>query len=206
MNKPSTPIDQSSYFLKSGQLLKLMSALFLIGSLFACAATPTQQSSSGPAVQPDSDKGLAGAAAMYNTRNYPGAIREFDAVIANKGASANNRRLAHLGKAMVYLGSDEKWHSMANAKMSLVSAGQVAPKDGEDFNVETDMLMDAVSAVIGTESKYAVLMSKSSHSGQENAKLRQELDEVKAEREELLEEQKVLNEALEKLKKLTLGN
>ena len=107
---------------------------------------------------------------------------------------------------MVYLGNDESLHSIENAKMSLISAGGVAPNDNEEFAIETDMLMDAVSEVIGTESKYTVLKGKTNGSNTQLTALQQDLDTVEAERDELLAEQKALNEALEKLKKLTLGN
>ena len=185
---------------------RLITTILLVSALLACAVTPTQQSIPQSSAGAKESTGISSAAAMYDTRNYPDAIREFENIIRDDSSSANSRRMAHLGRAMVYLGNDENWHSLENAKMALMSAGQVTPEDGEEFAVETDMLMDAVSAVIGTESKYSVLMAKSSGSGGQNAELRRELDAVKAERDELVEEQKMLNEALEKLKELTLGN
>ena len=184
----------------------MITTVLLASTLVACVATPTKQSSSQPNAEAQDSIGISGAVAMYNTRNYSGAVKEFDNIIRGDGSSANSRRMAHLGKAMVYLGNDENWHSIENAKMALISAGQVAPQDGEKFAVETDLLMDAVSEVIGTESKYSVLKAKSSGSGQQIAKLSRELDAVYVERNELLEERKMLNVALEKLKELTLGN
>jgi hypothetical protein len=202
----TTPTSHSKLFPATGQAIRLISAIFMVSSLVACATAPTPQAATQSTVRAQDSTGISSAAAMYNTNNYPGAIREFDAIIASGTSSANSRRLAHLGKAMVYLGKVESWHSIENAKMSLMSAGRVAPEDGEEFAVETDMLMDAVSSVIGTESKYTVLMAKSSGFGQQNAELRRELDALKTEREELLKNQKMLNDALEKLKELTLGN
>jgi len=191
--------------LVSGRLPRLLISLLMFGSLIACAVAPVDTSVSEAHEQVESKTGMAGAADMYNSRNYPGAIREFDNVISDAGSSANNRRLAHLGKALVYLGPDENWHSVDNAKLSLMSAGQIAPEGNQEFSVETDLLMDAVSAVIGTESKYAVLAAKTNDSGGEVKELRRELDAVKSERNVLLAEQDVLNEAIEKLKVLTLG-
>ena len=60
--------------------------------------------------------------------------------------------------------------------------------------------------MIGTESKYVVLQSKSGNTGAEVTQLKQERDALQTERDDLLAEQKSLNEALEKLKQLTLGN
>jgi hypothetical protein len=189
------------------QVIRLVTVILMIGSLVACAVAPTTESSvTGSAERVAPSTGLVAAVDMYITRNYPGAIREFDNIIANEGSSANDRRLAHLGKAMVYLGDDVNWHSMENAKISLISAGQIAPGDNGEFAAETDLLMDAVIAVIGTESKFVALQAKTSASGSEIKLLRQELDRLKKERDELLAEQKTLNEAIERLKQLTLGN
>jgi transcriptional regulator with GAF, ATPase, and Fis domain len=190
----------------SAQLFRLSVAILMAGSLIACAAAPTKSAGEETVERVEFKTGMAEAADMYNSRNYPGAIREFDNVIRDDASSANSRRLAHLGKSLVYLGPDVNWHSVDNAKLSLMSAGQVAPESTEEFSVETDLLMDAVSVVIGTESKYAVMAAKSSGSGSEVNELKRELDMVKAERDELVVEQKVLNEAIEKLKALTLGN
>lgn len=192
-------------FLVSERLPRLLISLLMFGSLIACAVAPVDTSVSEAQIQVESKTGMASAADMYNSQNYPGAIREFDKVISDAGSSANSRRLAHLGKALIYLGTDQSVHSVDNAKLSLRSAGQVAPGGDEEFSVETDLLMDAVSSVIGTESKYAVLVAKSGDSGGEVKELRRELDAVKSERDELLVEQDVLNEAIEKLKTLTLG-
>jgi len=193
-------------FSSPGYIFRLAIAILMFGSLIACTATPTKPESESAASNVVTDSGMSGAADLYNSHNYPDALRAFDKVITDKGSSANDRRLANLGKSLVYLGSDADLHSIENAKLSLVSAGQVAPEQNEEFTVETDLLMDAVSAVIGTESKYVVMVAKSSGSGAEVVELRRELDGLKKERDELLAEQKVLNDTLEKLKKLTLGN
>ncbi len=203
-NKLSSRVNLKS-LLVPGLLPRFFVALLMFGGLIACAVAPTESPVSEADNQVESKTGMASAADMYNSQNYPGAIREFDKVISDAGSSANSRRLAHLGKALIYLGTDQSVHSVDNAKLSLRSAGQVAPGGDEEFSVETDLLMDAVSTVIGTESKYAVLVAKSSDSGGEVKELRRELDAVKSERDELLVEHVVLNEAIEKLKTLTLG-
>ena len=206
MIKTLNPLFFPKPFSVPGHALRLLAAIVLSGSLAACAVAPTEPASSGSSDQVASKTGLAAASDMYNSRNYSGAIREFDNVISAEGASANDRRLSHLGKSLVYLGNDAKWHSIDNAKLSLQSAGQVAPEGDEEFSVETDLLMDAISNVIGTESKYVVLQGKTTGSGAQISELRREIDGLKTENSDLLAEQKVLHDALEKLKELSLGN
>ena len=189
-----------------GQILKIATSIVVICSLVACAAVPTEPVAAKPSSRASSHSSMAAAATKYNTRDFSGAFKEFDTISSDDSASANSRRLAHLGKALVYLGKDAKWHSLENAKMSLVSAGAVVPDGDGGFDVETDLLMDAVSAVIGSESKFVALKSKSGNAGAEVTQLKEERDALAAERDGLLAEQEVLNEALEKLKKLTLGN
>jgi hypothetical protein len=190
----------------TGRMFKLVTTTMIITSLVACAASPAKPVTAEPAEGVKPSITIEFAADMYNSRNYPDALNAFDNIITDKSSSANSRRLAHLGKAMVYLGDDESLHSIENGKMSLISAGGVAPKDNEEFAIETDMLMDAVSEVIGSESKYMVLKGYTNGSYTQLTALQQELDTVEAERDELLAEQITLNEALEKLKQLTLGN
>ena len=200
------PLVFMNSFSVSGRVSRFLVISLMLSLLVACAAAPIEPAVTEATEPPAASTGLTVAADMYSNRDYPGSIKGFENVITDQGASANDRRLAHLGKALVYLSNDEKWHSIENAKMSLLSAGQVAPGDNEEFNIETDLLMDAVSAVIGTESKYVVLLAKSGGSGAQVTELKQDLDVMTKERDELLAEQKSLNEALEKLKKLTLGN
>ena len=59
--------------------------------------------------------------------------------------------------------------------------------------------MNALSALIGSEANISELNSKVANSAAETRKVRHELDEAIA-------EQDALNEALEKLKELTIGN
>lgn len=206
MTNTTPRTDISIAFSLPGRISRFVIASLVLGSLAACAVAPSDPAVSDPAAQARPDTGITLATSMYSSDNYSGAIREFDNVIKSDATSANERRLAHLGKALVYLGNDEEWHSVDNAKLALVSAGQVTPAGGEEFAAETDLLMDAVTDVIGTESKYIELQSKTGNSSAELARLKRERDDLVAERDELLEEQAALNEAIEKLKQLTLGN
>lgn len=189
-----------------GRAVRFTTIALVSAGLSACAAAPTTEAEPRAEEQVVIRAGIETAANLYNSRNYSGAILEFDNITNNEASSANSRRLAHLGKALVYLGPDADWHSVDNAKLSLVSAGQVAPSDTEEFSIETDMLMDAITAVIGTESKFAVLAAKTQGDGNESTELKRELDSVKSERDALIAEQKRLNDTIEKLKALTLGN
>lgn len=206
MIKRSNPAAQPRCSSHNNQFSRWMITLLTTCSLIACASSPTKTVNSEGNSQKRSGSGMTAAAKLYNAGSYQDALMAFDTVITDKRAAANNRRLANLGKAMVYLGSDKKLHSVENAKMALISAGKVKAKGNEKFSIETNLLMDAVSAVIGTESKFEVLKEKSGGSNVQVARLKRERGELETERDELLEEQKVLNEALEKLKQLTLGN
>lgn len=187
------------------QIWRLATGTLLLTGLVACATVPSESVDSA-AVADVPDMGLASANVLYNTRNYTGAVREFDTIITDPDASANSHRLSHLGKALIYLSSDKKWHNIENAKMSLHAAGQIVPESDEEFAVETDMFMDSIAALIGSESEYLELRAKSGNSGAEIARLKKERNALTAERDQLLEEQQALNNALEKLKNLTLGS
>ncbi|MCW8924992.1 MAG: hypothetical protein OQJ84_01950 [Xanthomonadales bacterium] len=206
MTRTAPRITITRYASLAGSISRPIIAALFLSNLVACAVTPGAATPVEQVTQPGLDNGITGATDLYNSQDYSSAIEEYDKVIKSSGASANERRLAHLGKALVYLGNDENWHSLDNAKLALVSAGQVVAATGEEFAAETDLLMGAVTDVIGTESKYIELQSKTGNSSAELGRLKKERDALKAERDQLLKEQKALNEALEKLKSLTLGD
>jgi len=203
--KVTPAILMKAVFLR-GRITRLLIVTLMIGSLETCAVAPTEPSVPKPVQTVAPDRGVVVAINMYNSGNYASAIRGFDEVITSEASSAGDRRLAHLGKAVVYLGNDPDLHSVENAKMSLISAGEIVPGEDEEFTAETGLLMDSVSVVIGTESKYTALQAKSGESGTEVEQLKRERDALQNERDGLLAEQITLNEALEKLKELTLGD
>lgn len=206
MTKTAPLTSITKYVSLAGSISRPIIASLVLSSMVACAVAPSAPAPADPSTHTRPATGIAGATDMYNNENYAGAIREYDSIVKSETANADERRLAHLGKALVYLGNDEQWHSLDNAKLALASAGQIMPAAGEEFAPLTDLLMDAVTDVIGTESKYIELQSKTGNSGAELGRLKKERDTLKAERDALLKEQKALNEALEKLKSLTLGN
>lgn len=183
--------------------LPILMTIVLTAAIQGCATPPAGTPESR--VKESSVK-VVSAYDLYNMRDYAGAVREFDNIINDPGHDANSRRMAHLGKALIYLGKDANWYSVDNAKLAITSAGEVVPDARSEFAVETDMLMDAVLDLVGTESELAALQAQSAGSKGEVAALRRERDALQQERDALLEEQKALNEALEKLKNLTLGN
>ena len=185
---------------------RLILGTILLTGLVACAVVPSDPVEPAAAAEDAPEMGIARVSLMDNTGDIAGTMAEFDDIIESTNGDANNRRLAHLGKALIYLGSDESWHSIDNAKMSLSAAGSIVPEGTEEFAIETDMLMDSVAAQIGSESKFVELRSKAGRSMAEIAQLRKERDALVQERDELLKEQQALNDALERLKNLTLGN
>lgn len=207
MNQSVSSVKSSCYRNKSSWLsVRLAVCSILVASLVACASLPPGTVEPEIVDEKKLDMGLASVSDLYSTRNNAAAMDGFDSIISDADSSANSRRLAHLGKALVYLGGDDNWHSLENAKMSLSAAGSVTPGDDEEFAIETDMLMDSIAAQIGSESEFLELKAKTGNSGVEIARLRNERDALVKERDELLSEQQALNEALEKLKNLTLGN
>ena len=107
--------------------LRLFAGTVLLATMAACTTVPTEPVETTPVVEEAPDYGLTSANVMYNTRNYSGAVGEFDALITDSESSANSIRLSHLGKALIYLSTDKNWHSIENAKMSLNAAGNVTP-------------------------------------------------------------------------------
>lgn len=212
MNEPVTPVIASSFLLpknkrpRSVPRWQFVAVAVLMISLVGCETPSTGPGKSAPLVAIETDPGLESANVMYNTRNFSGAVRAFDTIITDTDASANSHRLAHLGKALIYLGSDKNWYSLEDAKSSLNAAGQIVPESNEGFAIETDMFMDSISAQIDTETTLQGMRRKSGGSGAEIEQLKKERDALAVERDELLEEQKALNEAIEKLKNLTLGS
>jgi hypothetical protein len=186
--------------------VRLILGTILLTGLVACAGVPSDPAESIEVAEQAPEMGMASVSVMYNTGDIAGTMAGFDDIIGSSDSDADSRRLAHLGKALIYLGSDKSWHSIDNARVSLSAAGSIVPEDNEEFDIETDMLMDSVTAQIGSESKYQELKAKTGRSRAEITKLQKERDTLVKERDELLKEQQTLNEALEKLKNLTLGN
>ncbi len=187
-------------------MCRSMLALFLLTGVVACASVEAQPEPPLVVAKVVTDDGLASADSVYSSGDYEAALEEFKAISLNRNAIADSRRTAHLGEALIYLSSDQKWHSLENAKMALRSAGQVVAAENEKFSPATDMMMDAITISIGTESRYAELHSQSGNFRTELARVKSERDALLADNDKLRREQIALNEAMERLKNLTLGN
>lgn len=181
-------------------------ALLVLNGVVACATVEAQPVQTVVVEKLVVDDGLASANFVYNARDYEAALNEFTAIAQNHEASANSRRMAYLGQALIYLSGDKRWHSLENAKMALRSAGQVSTIQDEGFLLTSDMMMDAIMITIGSDSRYAELLLQSGNSKSEVVRLKAERDSLLAENDKLRKEQVALNTALEKLKNLTLGD
>lgn len=191
---------------KGSLVCRLATGIFMLSGVVACASVETQSPQPVVVETVLVHDELAGANFAYNTQDYETALKEFHSISLDPGASANSRRMAHLGQALIYLSSDKKFHSLDNAKLALRSAGQVELAENEEFSLAADMLVDAVNITIGTESRYAQLQSKSGNSSSEVVRLKAERDALLADNSKLQQEQVALRDALERLKNLTLGN
>ncbi len=167
--------------------------------LQSCAMAPT--GGEAPAQAPAAASattdgpGIQAAYDLYSRRDFAGAADAYDALLTEAG-SAEQTRLAQLGKALLFLSTDPQWRDMEKAAASLQAAEAV---EGDPANPETAMLMNALSSLIGVEANISELNTKVSNATVEIARL-------KAQREALEAEQAALNEALEKLKELTIGS
>ncbi|MFT5372478.1 MAG: hypothetical protein ACI9R7_002024 [Lysobacterales bacterium] len=96
----------------------------------------------------------------------------------------------------MHLSTDSEWRDLGQAGAALQAAEAI---DNSANKVESGMLMNALSSLIGVETNISELNSKASNSRAEIVKLKSDLEAAHA-------EQVALNEALEKLKALTIGN
>lgn len=175
----------------AGSGLTLIAALLLS----ACATAPTDPGSSQQAEPIPVGSGPAnvvGAFEQYQRRDFAAASAGFE--VATEG-TRQEQRLGHLGQALIRLSTDSRWRDLDAATRHLQAAEELV----EGSSVETSMLLTAMSALVGVEANITELNSKLANANAESARL-------KNERDDLVAEQAVLNEAIEKLKALTIGN
>ena len=177
---------------------KLRLALLLAGALAgaSCAVSPTGPTATDTANEPPSRRTGSGtvesAFAEFERRNYAGAAAAYDDAAED---NARSKRLAHLGRALIHLSTDPQWRDLDAAARNL----QAAENMGGSNEVEISMLMNALSSLIGVEANISELNTKVANSASEIARLKEE-------RQALIADQAALNEAIEKLKALTIGN
>lgn len=186
-------------------LSKSLICVCLSMGLVACATAPaTSTSKSSATAQPTPE--FSSASKELKTRNYKEAVKQFDEIIEDGQTPSNERRLAYIGMALVYLSYDENWRSLKNARASLASAAKVPVPQGESLDHQTDMLMEAVVALIDSQAAYETIESQSGDTGYQITQLKKKNQALETELTALQKENKNLNEALEKLKKLTLDD
>lgn len=195
MKKYLACVQSSTSLLNHSKLLHFFSAFILFCCLAGCETTAQNSVST-------SESNVSIPLISYNTDNYSSTVTELDNVIANKDSDANSIRLANLGKALIYMSNDKSFNNFKKAKQSLKDAQAVSLQGKEKFLTETNMLMDAVVALVSSKSKYFMLRANSSNI----IKLQQKNKSLITERNNLLNEQKTLKQAMEKLKQLALDN
>ncbi len=189
-------LSSNNKFKASATLLGVL----ILSSGLSCAVAPA--TGSEPAAKPAAVKKpaasgtVSSAFSQFTKRDYAAASSGYDAVASSTGSSPGAKQLAYLGKALVHLSTDSKWRSLDEAGRLLQSAEAI---DADGTNVETQMLMNALSSLIGVEANISEMDAKVANSASEIARLKEE-------KSSLQEDQAALNEALEKLKALTLGN
>jgi hypothetical protein len=178
--------------------LSLLGILILSSGL-SCAVAPQSSpepvATPEPVVLPAQGDGIAEAYSYFEGRDFAAAAAGFRAVADAGGSSDSDRQLAHLGLAMIHLSTDAEWRDVAEAGNALQAAEAIENGD----NAGAGMLMTALSALIGAENNISELNTKVGNSSYEIAQLKEDKETMQA-------EQDALNEALEKLKALTIGN
>ena len=173
-------------------------ALLMAGALASasCAVGPTESAAPDAGNEPSPRRAGSGtvesAFAQFERRNYSGAAAAYEDAADD---DAHSERLAYLGQALIHLSTDPQWRDLDAAARKLQAAESV---DGPT-EVEIRMLMNALSSLIGVEANISELNTKVVNSASEIARL-------KDERKALIADQAALNEAIEKLKALTIGN
>lgn len=178
----------------------LLLGVLVLSSGLSCAVAP--ETSNDPAVKAVSfavdtaSDSIKDAYASYERRDFAGAATGFGTVLSSSNTKPEDQVLANLGMALIHLSTDSEWRDLGQAGAALQAAEAI---DNSANKVESGMLMNALSSLIGVETNISELNSKASNSRAEIVKLKSDLEAAHA-------EQVALNEALEKLKALTIGN
>ncbi|NND43914.1 MAG: hypothetical protein HKN58_01225 [Xanthomonadales bacterium] len=169
----------------------------VVGTLFlaACAMAPSKDNAQPEAEPVPTGSGPVDVVAAFDhfqRRDYVNAAAGYE--LAADG-TRQEQRLSHLGQALIHLSTDPRWRDLEAAAQHLQAAEELA----EGAGVETSMLITAMAGLVGVEKNISELNVKLANATAESARLKEE-------REMLLAEQSALNEAIEKLKALTIGN
>ncbi len=174
--------------------------VLVLSSGLSCAVVPqtdnTPDVTPAPVITPVANEGMHSAYSDFQKRDFAAASAGYGGISGDNEADSKDRQLAFLGQTLVYLSTDAEWRDLGEAGIALQSAEAVTVESG---NVETEMLMNALSSLIGVETNISELNTKLANSTSEVSALKDARTSLEA-------EQVALEEALEKLKALTLGN
>jgi hypothetical protein len=197
--------SKSSAIATSSNLIRILTCACLSIGLVACATTAPETTAKSSKTEARESQ-LDGVTGLYSQRDYTAAIAKFDDVIADDQASANDRRLAASGKALIYLGYDREWRDLEKARAALGVATSAEAGPGETFDAGTNLFMEAVLALEDAQTAFEKMQTRTAGEGNQLASLKKENASLEAERDALKKENANLNEALERLKNLTLGD
>lgn len=177
----------------------LLLGVLILSSGLSCAVVPDTTPQPVAPVKTktsNANANLIQAYGSFEQRDFAAANNTFKAVVEDAGASNSERQLALLGQAMVHLSTDSEWRDMSLAAGALQSAEAI---DAGSDQVASGLLVTALSSLMGVENNNSELSRKVANSASEIANLKGQNDVLQG-------EQDMLNEALEKLKALTIGN
>jgi hypothetical protein len=177
----------------------LLLGVLILSSGLSCAVVPEATPQSVAPVKTmtnNANANLIQAYGSFEQRDFAAANNTFKSVVEDAGASNSERQLALLGQAMVHLSTDTEWRDISLATGALQSAEAI---DAGSEQVASGLLVAALSSLMGVENNNSELNRKVANGASEIAKLKDQNDVLQG-------EQDMLNEALEKLKSLTIGN
>ena len=179
--------------------------LILALALASCAVAPDGGDAAGAQAAgtmstAERNAQLSQAFDAYERRNFASAHEGFEAL--TESGNADTERLAWLGIALVRVSTDPDWRDPEAARVALQSAESTEGAPG----IAAGMLINALSSLILIEADMSAVTRQQLNTAYEAREAEAEINALREERDALLAEQERLNEALEKLKELTIGN
>ncbi|MBT8062488.1 MAG: hypothetical protein KJO85_07370, partial [Gammaproteobacteria bacterium] len=153
-------------------LFKILVVPVCAAALVSCAVAPSGDGSGAPTQATPSSSANEGDIRVgfdaYQKRDFTDAYNAYER--ATGSADSRTARLAHLGKALVYLSTDGQWRDVNKAALSLQAAESV---EGNP-SIESSMLINSLSSLIGVEADITALNRQVSNSSVELGRLKQE--------------------------------
>lgn len=181
--------------------LRLFGVAALTVGLSACPFTETKPTAPPPepvkVVSHDHASDLMGSYAAYEQGQFDAALGTLDAVLADPQSSASAKRQAYLAKALIRVNGDSKVRDVSAARAALQGAAALDAQAGPD--AMASYFAKAVDQVLVAQGRVQQAQAQARQLGRDKANLR-------AQNKQLSADKATLNAALEKLKKVTLGN